>query len=549
MEHTTSITGTYIEVALSSLVESTTNPRTEFDTTAIEELAASIKEQGLLQPILVRPVKKGKYEVVAGARRLRACKLAELENVTVHVRNLSDEKALEIQIIENLQRKDINPMDEAAGFARLLTLPGYTVAEIAQRVGKSDKYVAQRVQLMKLIPGLQEKFFQGKLLVGHALHLARLSESFQEEFLNTGFFHTGHFRYSVPELQEQIAERLMKLSAAPWKKDDATLVPEAGSCQACRKRTGYDTTLFHDLQDHDRCTDRACWDSKAKAAMLIKQQEVKKEEGKCVFVSSRTWLSESDKKQIGLPGIVTYSEYDLVDKKKPCDSQEKAVMADGSQAGHVIHICRNKQCKVHHPYNYSNSSSSGRVKADEDPEKFYADKIKTGRQNDTQAVRERVFAALDGVLPYSQVADPEYDLRMDELRLLAYQAWDALDSSNLKRLKAQGLRDAGYINTMDIVDYLKSLSKEQLYVIIRRNLFLQFKDRLTDYSGQLLVEVARNNFWAVDIAAIEAEQDKIREKREKRINELKAEKLAALKKTEPAAEEKPSKKKKKGVLV
>ena len=133
----------YRSVPITALAESATNPRKRFDAKSLEELAASFKTQGILAPLLVRELEESKYEVVAGARRQRAAKLAELEKLPVRVVKLTDAEAIEAQCVENLQREDIHPLEEALGFKSLLELgePTYTIATIASRAGKSEAYV------------------------------------------------------------------------------------------------------------------------------------------------------------------------------------------------------------------------------------------------------------------------------------------------------------------------------------------------------------------------------------------------------------------------
>ena len=144
----------YRSVPITSLAESPTNPRKRFDAESLEELAASFKTQGILAPLLVRELEESKYEVVAGARRLRAAKLAELEKLPVRVVKLTDAEAIEALCVENLQREDIHPLEEALGFKSLLELgePAYTIATIASRAGKSEAYVYGRIRLADLIP-------------------------------------------------------------------------------------------------------------------------------------------------------------------------------------------------------------------------------------------------------------------------------------------------------------------------------------------------------------------------------------------------------------
>jgi len=123
-------------------MESSSNPRKRFDETSLSELAASLTTQGVLAPLLVREVDDSKYEVIAGARRLRAAKIAELEKVPVRIVKLTDAEAIEAQCVENLQREDIHPLEEALGFKSLLELAGpYNIAHISARSGKSEAYI------------------------------------------------------------------------------------------------------------------------------------------------------------------------------------------------------------------------------------------------------------------------------------------------------------------------------------------------------------------------------------------------------------------------
>lgn len=133
----------YRSVPLTQLEESPTNPRRRFSEETLNELAASLKTQGMLAPLVVRPLDHDKFEVVAGARRLRAARIAQLDSVPVRIVPLSDAAAIEAQVVENLQREDIHPLEEANSFRLLLDLqqPEYTIATIAAKAGKSEAYV------------------------------------------------------------------------------------------------------------------------------------------------------------------------------------------------------------------------------------------------------------------------------------------------------------------------------------------------------------------------------------------------------------------------
>jgi ParB/RepB/Spo0J family partition protein len=154
---------------LSQLAESPLNPRKAFGD--LSELAASIKSAGIIEPLVVRQAGKG-FEVVAGARRLRAAKKAGLKEVPVVVRELSDEDVREVQLIENLQREDLHPLEEAEAFEQLHQI-GHSFDEVADRVGRARTSVYERVKLLELVPDARKAFQSGKLTAATALLVAR----------------------------------------------------------------------------------------------------------------------------------------------------------------------------------------------------------------------------------------------------------------------------------------------------------------------------------------------------------------------------------------
>lgn len=143
-------------------------PRKTFDETALEELADSIRQHGVLQPLLVRPLTSGGYQLVAGERRWRASRLAELKEVPVIIKELSDTEAMEIAIIENLQREDLNPIEEAEGLQALIDKCGYTQEQAATSVGKSRPAITNALRLLKLPEEVREMAKDGTISAGHA---------------------------------------------------------------------------------------------------------------------------------------------------------------------------------------------------------------------------------------------------------------------------------------------------------------------------------------------------------------------------------------------
>lgn len=163
-------------------------PRHVFDDEPLETLAASIKEVGVLSPILVRAIGPDLYEIVAGERRWRAAQLAKLHDVPVLVRELKDEQALEIAIIENVQREGLNPIEEARAYQDLIETFHRTQDEVAKQIGKSRSHIANTIRLLKLPPQVLTWVEQGKLTAGHARTLLGVPdpESMAQELMNAG---------------------------------------------------------------------------------------------------------------------------------------------------------------------------------------------------------------------------------------------------------------------------------------------------------------------------------------------------------------------------
>jgi ParB/RepB/Spo0J family partition protein len=178
-------------IPLEQIMPSPLNPRRAVTGDQLEELAASIREKGLLQPVLVRPGVNGAgaFELVCGHRRLAAAQVVGLEELPAIVRELDDQAVLEIQVIENLQRADLHPLEEAESYRRLLLVKGYDVARIAEKIGRSVKYVYDRVKLLELTKEAKKLFLEDKITAGHAILLARLKPKDQERAIDPDVNH------------------------------------------------------------------------------------------------------------------------------------------------------------------------------------------------------------------------------------------------------------------------------------------------------------------------------------------------------------------------
>lgn len=174
-----------LSLPISQVETCSSQPRKRFDDESLQELADSISQHGIIQPLTVRKLSSGYYQIIAGERRWRAARLAGLQEVPVIVIEADDRKAAELAMIENLQREDLNPMEEAAGFQSLIESYHMTQEEAAQRVGKSRSAVTNALRLLGLTPSVRKLVEEGKLSAGHARALVPLSPSLQESAANT----------------------------------------------------------------------------------------------------------------------------------------------------------------------------------------------------------------------------------------------------------------------------------------------------------------------------------------------------------------------------
>jgi ParB family chromosome partitioning protein len=372
--NTTVINATeYRDLPLAMLTESANNPRRTFADAALKELATSIRTQGVLSPLSVRPLNERSFEIVAGARRYRAAKMAEVATVPVRIVNLTDAEALEMALVENLIRADIHPMEEANGLRALLMLeePKYTIEQLAAKIGKTPSFVASRVRLTELVAPVVEAFYAEEIGVGHALLLAKLQPAQQEQALPNCFRDewgggTGKSKrilLPVRHLQHWIEHNvLLLLRQAPFNKRDAQLVPAAGSCVDCPKRTGHNKLLFADVTESnsDACTDPNCHAAKVEAHV---QKQVA---AKPALVQISTAYGQQKEGSATLPR----NKYVEVRPDKPSSKEEasrpefktckyiaEAIVSEGIDKGELRKVCTEPTCSVHHAKTCSQKES------------------------------------------------------------------------------------------------------------------------------------------------------------------------------------------------
>lgn len=285
----------HILLEVSAIAPSPTNPRRIFPDAYLEQLAESIAKVGVLQELTVRLLPTSRqaecpgvtHELVLGECRWRAARLAHEIKVPVQVVDWDRDQVIEAQLVENAHRRDLHPLEEADTYARLLTLPGYTEERVADRTGQKVSHVRERLRLTKLAPRVRELFQIGKLGLEVALLIGRLPaiEALQVEAaeqIAAGEREGGWDAFdgerradttrpmSISEARDVLRARFMtRLERATWELDDAALVPAAGACATCPKRTGNQRELFADVKSPDVCTDPTCFRAKTDAAFKV----------------------------------------------------------------------------------------------------------------------------------------------------------------------------------------------------------------------------------------------------------------------------------------
>ena len=429
-----STVSTMQDISLKHIQESKTNPRRQFDETKLAELAENIRLHGVLQPVLVRPLEgdgSGRYELVAGARRFRASKLAKRETIPACIRELTDTECLELQLIENLQRADVHELDEARGYAALIQLQPdtYTVETLAEKIGRSEKYVYARLRLMHLIQEAQEAFYIGRLTVAHAFEIARLEPNDQRRALRECF---PNHKTAAAILKDEKAEAVtvrqlrawveqeihLDLTNAPFDPHDETLLPQAGSCAKCPKRTGNNPLLFPEVRQKSICTDRACYRMKIEALVQIRMEPLQAAGEKPLRVShAPAWQVKQRN-----PDVLYEGHYSTV-KKAECPQTRPAVVMDGTDAGKVLHVCRDEKCSVHaRVSNYQPTQQERAARAKE----LFAERVeKESRVRILNAVRKKLPKTLSR--PDLEMAVLDYFERLghdNHRRLCRVYGWE-----------------------------------------------------------------------------------------------------------------------------
>ncbi len=428
-----------LHVPLASIRLSKHNPRKSFDPTRLAELADDIKRRGVQEPALLRPIagSEGTFEIVFGERRFRASEKAEQETLPAVVREMSDDEAYELRIIENLQREDLHPLDEADAFHRLYRKAfkekkshDESLTLVSAQVAKAPEMIAQRMKLRDLTEDAKEAFRKGKMLLGHAFHLARLREDEQKKTLQwmlsrgqevqtTKGWRRVHLMPGIPELKLWIQQHVfLDLTRAPFDTADKTLNPKMGACTDCQFRTGNQPKLFGDVREGSTCTVRECWLGKRNASLVNLAGSIAKELGVKSVLKVGIGYSGSNESKVPVDAYVDYnSEARIVKKGNECKDTKPGVITwirqanegGGMKVGDSVAVCTKAQdCAVH------NKIDSRPPRPRKSFEQMADTRIANLRHDYPQKVRAALIrAVIEGALKESRKLTPADKIKFE----------------------------------------------------------------------------------------------------------------------------------------
>lgn len=531
------------DIPIDCIEASKTNPRKIFAEDKLEDLAASIRKHGVAQPILVRPVRTDDagvtwFEIVAGERRFRASKLAGKTTVPAIVRKLEDIEALEIQVIENLQRQDLHPLEEAEGYEVLMKEAKYNGEAMAEKVGKSKAYIYASLKLCALGEKTRKMFYDGLLTKSTALLVARIPvQKLQEDAavdITTGYRGVMSTRDAFQHIENNY---MLNLKKANFKPSDAELIPAAGSCSSCPKRSGNQPEVFNDVSA-DVCTDPVCFKSKTEAQVIkIKQLATAK---------GQTVISGAEAKKI-MPHSYSSSTlgggYVSLDSKNYSDPQNRTyrqligksqapiVLLDNPHSTEVNEIVKIADIKqILEDKGVSISKSEGEANAAREREKEQEAKAKVER-----AYRTELFTQVHHASLMMNLVDAD-------LRLLARIMYNNLPSGTIPTklvMSLHGWTDETFTwpdREEKVKAAFDALSPAQLNQLIRDcmlshdlhvNVYTSYSDK--DEPNRLLAMAERTKIDAKAIKKRFVDEAKAKADLKKKVAAKKAEKTAPAK--------------------
>jgi ParB family chromosome partitioning protein len=538
-------------VKLSDITVSDTNvmfrDEAEMTEDALKELIDSVREKGVIQPVLIREL-NGKKILICGERRFRAAKAVAIaiknrDTIPANIREMTDEEAFELQVTENLQRKDVHPLKEAKAYQYLVEKdPKYTVKELALRFGKSEHYIAIRLKLNDLVPEVKKDYLANKMSLAAALVIARLEPDDQREVQEECQDYGSDNYQPVEDIQDHIERSIMcDLKQAPFKKDDATLNPAMGPCTTCQFRTGANQ-LFADVKNKDRCTKKACFQIKKDvfALRIIKETVENKPDIRLLGGNGKTgdviakFLKEKNAKV--LKSNTDFTTYSYNSKRKSV----KGLWVSGDKAGTMDSVYLEEKQKESEALSKLSPSEQ---KLREDIARI-EEKLSEDRKADDKIVHEKVMEACKKQMSQQKIGSSKFNAAEETMLLyFMYEHIVRADEDDepeifaaLKKLKLPTAKDFSEIEESieedsdstkaeKLFKKLQSLTPDERVFLFRTFLFDKYlsSSYYEDLDGFFTQKFAEG--LGIPVAKIRKDQEAICKEREAkaraRIEELK----------------------------
>jgi ParB/RepB/Spo0J family partition protein len=475
----------------------------EMTKVSLAEFIVSIKKFGVIQPVLLRPnpEKDGHYKLISGERRFQASVFLRLDTIPAYIRNVSEDEALQMQITENIQRKDVHPLDEAVGYKVLLEKDAtLNTKALASAFGKTESYIAQRIKLNDLIPAARKDFYEEKMNIAHALMIARLTPDDQLQIIERYSDYEGGYG-RVSDLANFIERNVMNcLSKAAFDINDPLLHAKAGSCVICPLRSGASPQLFGDITEKDRCFDRACFKIKTENHLTKAVNQAIESEPEVIFLQayregpSQTIASILDGHKVKT--LCEYNDFSTGGHGK----KRKGLWVSGDNAGKMQHVI------LKHPEKVTN---------DHDPAAQIAKieaRIVRGKELDQEKVYAKILNRLKEHKTQKDVV--EMPLLPIEEALLWYVVYNKAGFSVTRELDEVLKLDAD--QPENFLQTLMMLSPIQKAYMLRRVMLDQFGGNYPQSVHAHIIQRIASGYGDIDLAGFDKEQLEIQTKREAR---------------------------------
>lgn len=503
---TTNVKSELAQINLSDIKLSTTNAEffrtdAELSDRSLKEITESVRQNGVITPILLRKSTNGHYILIAGERRYRASLAAGATTIPAYIRSMTDQQAFDLQMIENLERKDVHPMKESLGYHHILNSdPKQTAKDIALRFGKSESYVVQRLKLVDLVASARKAFEKDQLTLSQALLLARLTTDIQKEYINAHRWNDNKFG-NLSDLKEFINQHVIhNLTEASFDPEDETLLPKAGPCSLCPKRSGCSPALFADIKGKDRCMDHQCFDAKTEAHQVRHLTETIDSKKDIVFIQSYDQPLEIINQILEERGIKTlklYHDFNDNDKK---GTKVKGYWVSGNKIGTLSTIYLNNKAKALN----GNEPTTAKV--------------------EISKIQKRVnrSAELDGEKVYAKILDAMHkhpNLKATKKMISEEEAfaWFVIYDKagyNTKRKLDRILRVPTKLDK--VFKFFSTLTTEQKGTLVRQVMMDQYAGNYPTHTHAILLRKVAEAYKDIPISEFEKEQQEIRTKREDR---------------------------------